>query len=173
MNGEAWVKEAYDAILEGDFERAIACFERAIALDPGCASHHYKLSVTCSRSGRLKRALQAANQAVRLAPTDEGYRQQLNHVKALISMSQAKEQLDALKQEDKAESLRAAIRLLQNAVELDPLSTSAYLMLAAVFEEAGRSREALAAVEEALHLDPSHPEAAAFAARLGGKKLLH
>ena len=47
MDGESIVRKAYEAILNGDFEAAIAWFEEAIATDPTNGGVYYKCSITC------------------------------------------------------------------------------------------------------------------------------
>lgn len=174
MNGEAWIKEAYDAILANDFERALACFEQAIAGEPNHAPHYYKLSVTCARSGRLDRAMLAAGRAVELAPEDGSYRQHMDHVRALQHMERARILMERKEAGNPGENRKEALSLLREAVRLDPLSARAYLVMSAILEEAGERTAALQAVREALRLDPHRQEALALAARLAGNKpMLH
>ncbi|WP_077997230.1 tetratricopeptide repeat protein [Paenibacillus larvae] len=67
MNGEQEIQKAYQALLDNDFEQAIDCFEQAVRRDPLNADFHYKLSISCARSGKLKKALAHARDALRLA----------------------------------------------------------------------------------------------------------
>jgi len=174
MNGEAWIKEAYEAILVGDYERALASFEQAIALEPDCASHYHKLAVTCARSGRLERAMQAASRAVELAPEEETYRQHLDHIKALQCLEEVKKRLERIGRSKQRNARREALELAREAVRLDPLSVEACLVLAALLEEAGEKAEALQVVRDALRLDPQRKEAALLEARLrANRPLLH
>ncbi|WP_058303855.1 tetratricopeptide repeat protein [Gorillibacterium timonense] len=174
MSGDAWIKEAYEAIWMGDFERAAACFELAIAEQPNCASYYYKLSVTCARSGYLERALTAVRRASELSPEEDSYRQHLNHVLALCYREQAKKRLEDLEAGKRDENRFEALQLLREAVRLDPLSAQAYMVMAAVLEESGNKPEALQAVQEALHLDPNLKEAVVLSARLtAGRPLFH
>ncbi|MDT2191680.1 hypothetical protein [Paenibacillus larvae] len=57
MNGEQEIQKAYQALLDNDFEQAIDCFEQAVRRDPLNADFHYKLSISCARSGKLKKLL--------------------------------------------------------------------------------------------------------------------
>jgi Flp pilus assembly protein TadD len=176
MDGERWVKKAYDAILAGDFGRAVACFDRAVGTDPENASFHYKLSVTCARSGRLDKALQAANKAVELEPDNEIYIQHVHHVKAKELLAMAAQYMEGPEWDpeygngDKRdENRRKAAELLQRAVILDPLSAETFLLLGAVMGEAGEEASALLSVKEALRLDPNQPDGERLLAELTRK----
>ncbi|WP_438432373.1 tetratricopeptide repeat protein [Gorillibacterium sp. sgz500922] len=174
MSGEAWIKEAYEAILAGDFERALACFEQAIALEPDNASHYHRLAVTCARSGRLDRALRAAERAIMLAPGEDTFRQHLDHVKALQCLEKIQKRLARKSKGRSAEARRETLKLAREAVRLDPLSVDAHLVLAALLEEAGEIPLALQAAGDALRLDPQRKEAILLEARLrGNRPLLH
>lgn len=158
MDGETFIKQAYDAILANDFEQAIACFAMAIAFEPDNASFHYRLSVTCARSDRLRQALNAAENACRLDPGNESYRSHLDQLKARELVIEAQSCFD-----DGPAGLKKAAQLLERAVALDPLLSEAYLLLGLARGECKQYNEAVRALQELVRLEPHHME---------GKKLL-
>ncbi|ALS22645.1 MULTISPECIES: tetratricopeptide repeat protein [Paenibacillus] len=151
MDGENAIKKAYESILQHDFERAIAWFERAIALDPHCAAYHYKLSITFARSNKLDKAIGHAAQAVRLEPEDEHYSFHLQHLQARKLILHAERLF-----EEQDERLWLAVALLQQAVELDPLAIEAFLLLGIAYYRLEEYSSAVKAVKELLKLDPQH-----------------
>ena len=57
---------------EQRLDEALACLERAIALDPANAEFHVNCGEACRRSGRLKRAVQCFETALRIDPAAAG-----------------------------------------------------------------------------------------------------
>lgn len=153
MNGEHEMKQAYAAILESDFEQAIDWFERAIACDPHNASYRYRLSVTCARSGRLAKAIMHAGEAIQLDPDQEEYRQHADALEAKKLVQEAERALENHRGDE------AVIESLRTAIALDPLLVEARVLLAFTSWQTGREDEALGALQDALKLDPQHPEA--------------
>jgi tetratricopeptide (TPR) repeat protein len=154
MDGESVVKQAYEAILSGDFELAIARFEEAISLEPDNAAHYHKCSITCTRSGKWQKALQYAEEAVRLEPEQEEYRFHLQTVRAKVLVQEAEAAL-----EQNPKDIENAIGMLQEATRLDPLNVEALLLLGACFASQGRFDEAAACAREAIRLNPDHSAA--------------
>lgn len=153
MDGEYEMKQAYAAILESDFEQAIDWFERAIACDPHNASYRYRLSVTCARSGRLAKAIMHAGEAVQLDPHQEVYRHHAETLEAKKLVQEAERTLEDHQSDE------AVIESLRAAIALDPLLVEARVLLAFASWQIGREDEALRALQDALKLDPQHPEA--------------
>lgn len=158
MNGESAIQEAYEAILGNHFERAISCFEQAIALEPHNASYYYKLSVTCARSGRLDKALVAASRAADLEPDNLAYRQQVGNIRSLELLVEAKKSLQGKGENGAAE----AVTKLRRAILLDPLSTEAYLLLGLAYGEQQDYSAAIRTLRELLKLEPHHKEGRAL-----------
>lgn len=154
MDGNPNIQKAYESILNHDFEQAIEWFEQAIADEPDNASYHYRLSITFARSNKLAKAVEHAEAACRLDSASEAYRLHQNTVNARMLLYKANELLNG------ADALSAikAIHALKQAVQLDPLSVEALLMLSVAYEEAGRLQDALAAAAEAVKLEPHHKE---------------
>ncbi|MBB3109311.1 tetratricopeptide (TPR) repeat protein [Paenibacillus phyllosphaerae] len=148
------MKKAYESILNGDYEQAIAWFEQAIELEPNQAAHHYKCSITCARSGKWQKALSHALQAVQLDEAKEEYRFQLQTVQAKLLVTEAEAKL-GLSEPD----TDAAIEKLKTAAKLDPLNVDALLLLGAVYASLDCYDEAADFAKEAMRLDPMHSAA--------------
>ncbi|TVY11642.1 tetratricopeptide repeat protein [Paenibacillus cremeus] len=151
MDGEEAIRKAYESILKHDFEQAIAWFERAIALKPDRAEYHYKLSITYARSNKLEKAIVHAREAVKLDPRDEHYTFHYNHLQAKALLFQAEKLF-----EETDERLWLAVAFLKQAVELDPLSLEAFLLLSIAYARLQEFSLAIQAVKELLKLDPQH-----------------
>ena len=154
VDGEFCLKEAYDAILQGDFELALKWFRQAIELEPGNASYYYKASVTGARSGKTALAKAWAAKAVELAPDEPVYRMHLKALEARELIGEARAKLEMA--EPRPEE---AIPLLVRAKELAPLSAEARLLLGLAVKDMGDLRAAIGHLKEALQLDPQHAEA--------------
>lgn len=153
MDGERATKKAYESILQNDFEQAISWFERAIEQDPDNASYHYKLSITCARSGKIAKAIKHAEFAVRLDGIQD-YRNHLRNLEAVRLVQQAEQCLNQVPARP-----RAALVLLREATEYDPLNLEAYLLLGIAYTAIEQYEKALQSLEEALRLDPHHETA--------------
>lgn len=153
MDGTGPIRKAYASILRNDFEQAIHWFEQAIALDPDNAAYHYKLSITCARSGRLAKAIHHASQAVAREPDNQTYLFHLGHLKAKELIARAEESLA------QGEDPHMAVALLKEAVKLDPLSSEAHLLLAGAWAELEEYAHAVQALKESLRLNPGQQTA--------------
>ncbi|WJH34180.1 tetratricopeptide repeat protein [Paenibacillus sp. CC-CFT747] len=151
MSGETFIKKAYDAILAHDFERAIAFFEKAIEANPLQADYHYKLSVTCVRSGHLIRALREAETALSLEPGSDTYKAHVRHVQAKVLLSDAQRRMES-------RAYGEALTKLKQATALDPLLGEAFLMMGVAHACLKEYVEAIYALRELLKLDPLHTE---------------
>lgn len=154
MDGESCIKKAYEAILDGDYEQAIGWFEEAIELEPDHASHHYKCSITCLRSGKTQKALYHAERAAALDPASDEFRFQLQTVQAKLLVRE----VEALLGKTPPETDRA-IEKLKYAAMLDPLNVEVLLLLGATYASLKRYEEAAEYAQEAMKLDPHHSAA--------------
>jgi tetratricopeptide (TPR) repeat protein len=155
VNGEVYVRQAYEAILHGDFELALQGFQQAIAAEPDNADYYYKGSVTCARSSKLPLALQYAQKAVELKPDDHTYRLHLNTLKARQLTVDVRTKLQAA-----SPNVEGCIDELKEAIRLDPLSSQAFLLLGFAYRMRKDYRRSLEALKEVLTLEPMHEEAA-------------
>jgi tetratricopeptide (TPR) repeat protein len=123
------------------YEAALEQFDRAIALG-GCDYdvHHNRVRVL-RKLKRPAEALQAADQALAMAPAGEPSR-------VLVLRDRSKVLVDLQRHEDALEGLLEATRLAPNDVES---RTDLGVLL---HNQLGRHEEALAAFEEAIALDP-------------------
>ncbi|MHA7963479.1 tetratricopeptide repeat protein [Paenibacillus sp. CAU 1782] len=154
MDGESCVRKAYEYILNGDFEEAIAWFEQAIAAEPANPAFYHKCAVSCARSGKWSKAKVYADFAEKLEPDNEEYRYHSGVIQARLLLIEANGLL-ALSPPIMGE----AASLLRQAVSLDPLYFDAIFTLALVYQSAGDLEEAYISAREALRLDPQHAAA--------------
>lgn len=162
MDNDPYIRKAYAAIIQQDYEQAAAWFSLAVAREPDNASHHYRFSITLARSDKWRRALEHAEKAVQLDPDVPAYRMHLNRLLARRLLYEAEELLAA---KEGAKTALAIDRLTQ-ATGLDPLSVEAWLMLAEAHRISGRLATARQAVRNALKLNPAHREAGAMYEKL-------
>ena len=153
MDGKEDLQKAYESIIQQDFEQAIEWFEKAVASEPQNAFYRYSLSITYARSNKLNRAIEHALEACRLAPFSTNYRLHLHTLKSRKLLLQAEKWLYKNHQR-----LSGAEGLLKQAIQLDPLSLEAHLMLALAYGIQERYNEAVQVLGEALKLDPHHKE---------------
>jgi tetratricopeptide (TPR) repeat protein len=151
MDGEHQIQKAYESILSHDFEKAIEWFEKAIAAEPDNAAYHYKLSITYARSNKLQKAMEHAKKAVELEVDHEDYQYHLEYLHARELIDQAEKCFA-----NPELRMGEAVVLLQQAIQLDPLATEAYLFLSAAYAALKDYRMAVAAVEDAIRLDPQN-----------------
>lgn len=151
--GKEFIKEAYRAIFQKDYKKAIELFKKAISRDSNNASYYYKLSITYARNNNLSEALQMIQQAIRLCPEDRVYQQ---HRQFLKGRKLAK---DAFAKIENGENLTVILPLLEQSIELDPINTQSRLLYAWLLKKEGKVAEAAHALKELLALDPCHREA--------------
>ncbi|WP_164931448.1 tetratricopeptide repeat protein [Longirhabdus pacifica] len=151
MDGNDYIKKAYESLLYHDFGKAIDYFKKAIALDPFNASFHHKLSITYDRSNKLDKAMQHAECACLLQEENGEYELHYNHLKAKYNVEEAEKDLELSNRRT-----THALKLLTEAIKLDPLLIEAYLLMG--FAHALNKNYELAskALINALNLNPDH-----------------
>lgn len=148
---------AYEAVLEGryhflrfdpaDQAKALACFERAVEIDPGYAAAHIGIALNhwgqmvvgmANPRQAMQRSVEAAREALRLDPTNsDGHH--------ILASYYALNDFDWVKAEHHFE----------RALELNPNSTDAYHCKAIyLLLPLGRFEEALQCQDQALGIDP-------------------
>jgi Flp pilus assembly protein TadD len=151
VSGEKELRKAYESILGQHFEEAVDWFHKAIKQDPDNADYHYKLSITYARSGKIDEAITHANVAKRLAPSKQEYDIQLRTLQSKRLCLEAERLM-----EQSADQDWLAVSQLREALKLDPLEESGYVLLAAAYARLKEYKEAITTLRELLELDPEH-----------------
>ena len=126
------------AYLRGDHERALAEFDRAIALNPDSAGAHNNRGLALVKLNRHKEALKAFNRTVELNPTHAvGW---CNKAAVLIDLQRYDEALPAAEQ----------------AIQLDPSLADAHTNKASALFWLRRPKESLAAAKRAIDVNAEH-----------------
>lgn len=180
--------EAYDQYLIGrqfatqgneeNWRRAMAAYQRAIALDPGFAAAYAELASTqgvladaLGDTAGMQLSLRTADKAIQLAPTlPDGYvkravdRMSFNHdwsgAEADVNKALALDAGDSTVQVARARlmiglgRLPDAIAAASKGVQLDPLSPRAWTDLGRYLNAAHRFPEARDAIDRALEMSP-------------------
>lgn len=145
-SGKKFLNEAYQAIYQNDFQKAINSFKKAISCEPNNASYYYKLSITHSRNGEIIEALQAAQKACELSNNQTYfYHLQILQAKDLV--------LFAANKIDKGIISEEVENILIQAKNLDPLNIEAYLLLGIYYGERKIYLDAIREIDLALKLD--------------------
>lgn len=159
MDGDTCLRQAYEAIFQGDFESAMLWFQQAIEIEPENPAYYYKASITCARSGKHSLAMTYAQRAVELEPEDKTF--QL-HLRMITSKQRIMDARNALT--SKSPDIEQSMKWLREAAQLDPLSSQARLLLGIAYRMKRDYRRSLECLRDALQLDPQHDET---------KRLLH
>ncbi|MEI0738503.1 tetratricopeptide repeat protein [Paenibacillus sp. JTLBN-2024] len=153
MKSEQFVRNAYQCILQNDFEGALQWFEAAAAENPASAEIRYRCSVTYARSGKIDKALEHAQKACELEPDKAEYALNLQHLQSMRIVQDAKKVLDSGDMAQASE-LYQTVSVLKEAVRLDPLYAEAYIWLAVAYSQLNEHALAIASLKEAMALQP-------------------
>ena len=123
---------------QGDLARAVAAMDKAIAADPAKEANYLDVGRILLEAHRPKGALEAANQALSVAPD-----------------SAAAYGLKGLAETQLSQPIDAVQSFLQ-AVKLDPTSPKALLGLALAQQREGKAKEAQATFEKGIRQFPRH-----------------
>lgn len=153
FTGRDYLDEAYYAIFQNDFERAIKAFKKALELEPTNATYYYKLSITYSRNKDLKNALDAAKKAYELQPNNQTFRYHLQiiHSKNLLHNAIVNMKKGPLSKEDE--------KMLNQSKKLDPLNLEAYLLLGIYYGEKDLFNKAINEFNSVLKIEPQNSRA--------------
>jgi len=161
----------------GQFDRGLACCQRAVALAPSLASAQINLAACLQASGRLDEALAAAQHAVTLPPQDGSAHRVLGNL--LITLGRLDEAATALQRSvqlnpqdaaawtnlgilsERRGQMDAAMQCHARAVQLSPQSADMLNNLGHVLGLCGRNAEAVQYFQRALHSNPNFVEAQA------------
>jgi TolB-like protein/class 3 adenylate cyclase/Flp pilus assembly protein TadD len=121
-----------------EHEKAIASFERAVALAPNYFASLFWLGMALSFAGRPQEAIPHLERAIRLDPLDPSF--------GLFGLGDAYTQMERYEE---------AITVLKQALHYKPDYYSARLRLAICYATVGREEEANAEAAEVLRLNPN------------------
>jgi tetratricopeptide (TPR) repeat protein len=122
-------------------EEAVACFQKAIALDPRDAYAHNNLGHALQGKGKVEEAIACFRKAIRLDP---------KYALAHTNLG------NALKDKGR---LDAAIACHHTAIDIDPKSAAARYNLGNALARKGKVDEAVACYQKAIALDPRYAPA--------------
>jgi serine/threonine protein kinase/cytochrome c-type biogenesis protein CcmH/NrfG len=136
------VSGAPESEVREDFEKSLSDAQRAIAIAPDLADGHMALAAAVGLGALdLTRATEEYARALALAPGNANVLRTYGYNAVLMGHSEA------------------GIAAIRRAVMLDPLSLGAHLNLGTALRYGHQYREAVAAFQDALALDPESPSA--------------
>jgi tetratricopeptide (TPR) repeat protein len=124
-----------------DLDGAIACFQKALELDPKFAEAHNHLAGALWRKGRQGEAIEQFQKAIEFNPK---YAQAHYNLGSALSDKGRKDE---------------AIEQWQKAIELDPTFAPPHYNLGLALQREGRWMEAIDHYQKAIAFNPKHPEA--------------
>lgn len=125
----------------GDFEAAVASFEKALILDPGFADAHFNLGNVLRRLGRIRDAAESFGKAIECRP---------DYADACLNLGITLEQLG---------NPREAAANYIRAIRIAPDFPEAHNNLGAVLSDMGQLEDAIACYRRALQSRPEFAEA--------------
>jgi tetratricopeptide (TPR) repeat protein len=126
---------------KGRVDEAIACYQKALALDPDLATAHYNLGNTRSRKGQLEEAIVCYRTAIALDPKFA-----MAHTNLGVALS-------------RRGRVDEAIACYRTAIASDPKLSTAHYGLGLALAGRGQVDEAIACYREAIRLQPDYAEA--------------
>jgi serine/threonine-protein kinase len=151
-------------------DEAIACFRKAIELDPKYAMAHRQLGLALQDQGQLDEAIASYRKAMKLDPESawDHYRLgdmlkangQLDEAIALYRNVVKVDPTNAHARGDLGQALQAkgqlgeAVACYRKAIELDPKDARNYYNLAEALKANGQLNEAIASYRKAVEVDP-------------------
>lgn len=123
---------------EGDMERALAHYKKAVKYDPDSFKGHNNIAVTLARLGRFPEAIEHFQIVLKIDPDyPDGY---FNLAKALESSG----------------NNAAAIQCYQRALQLRPGYIDAHINFASLLSSMGETEKSISHFEEAIRLSPEN-----------------
>ena len=136
----------------GAFDTALERFEQVTILVPDFADAHYHLGLVYYQKAEFQKAIDAFTQTLKLLPRDTD---------ALVKLGLASHKagdMDATDAPAKRAFYERAVKAYQTALEIQPHNVEALNNLGLAYQELGRFRDAIAAYEEGLTLNPDLPQ---------------
>ncbi|MCU0541345.1 MAG: tetratricopeptide repeat protein [Oscillatoriaceae cyanobacterium Prado104] len=151
---------------QNQLQGAIECYERAIAIDPGCAAARSNLGVVKQRQGLLSEAIAHYRQALEIEPNSAEIASNLGsalaesgdaagaiaaYERALAANPQCAEALVNMGVSREAlGQFAGAVSCYQQAIQINPECAIAYLNLGIALEEHADKQDAIAPYEQAI-----------------------
>lgn len=148
-----YVHEAYTAIFQQDYKRAIDSFQKAIMYNPRNPSLYYKLSITYARNNEIDQAINVIKEAIQLANETPSYQY---HLQSLLIRKLAFEAKEAL---DEGKDVSLFIESLEQFITVDPLQLELKWILGLIYFSIGEHTKAEVQMNEILDIDPEHQHA--------------
>ena len=168
---------------DGDIDKALGEFQKALALDPNNAEALLNIGAIRQSEGRTDLAQHFVEQALQVDPNSIGALAQLAEIRRDQDKLEEAIRLfgEALAIDDsqpflymgigdvlqRAGRLEQAEQAFKSVLELEPDSYKARYNLGVTYTNMGRPEDAVAQYEEALELAPDHPENSATLNNLG------
>jgi tetratricopeptide (TPR) repeat protein len=138
---------------KGDFlNKAIENFRLALKADPGASFISEELSDLYVQSGRLREAVQDAEDTLRANPSDTNARRILGRIYTRMIGDSQQGKVDET-------MLKKAIEQYSKIVEAEPKDIDTWLMLGRLYKIGQNSVEAEKAYQKVLDIDPDHEDA--------------
>lgn len=136
----------------GELDAALETFEHVTAIAPDFADAHYHLGLAYYQKAEYQKAIDAFTQTLKLLPRDTD---------ALIKLGLASHKAgdaDATTSLAKRTFHEQAVKAYQTALEIQPHNVEALNNLGLAYQELGRFRDAIAAYQDGLTLNPDLPQ---------------
>jgi len=128
-------------ISEGDHERAIHYFKKAIEKNPRYAEAYFYIGYCYGKLGRFREAIEAHKQAIRIKPDDADAHHGLG-----VSY-------------DRLGRLTEAIEAFKQAIRIKPDSADAHFNLGVAYGRLGRWTETIKSYKQAIRIKPDYAKA--------------
>jgi tetratricopeptide (TPR) repeat protein len=138
---EEWRERGIKALEGGYYNIALACFTKAIALNPNDADSYHTMGVIYNKQGETKKAISYLEKAIVLDPTSAKSHYYLGTVYT------------------EKRKFGKAIRAFKNATALNPQDSDVHYSLGEALFEKKKTKEAISEYEKVLSLNPSHADA--------------
>lgn len=128
---------------EGELEAAADAFERVIAADPAAAYPRIEYAEVLLRLDRVAAALERAEQALQLAPSDADVLRVYGQIQLAVARTDR-------------QALERAMRALESLREIAPEDVAGMVTLGQIYQSVGRHRDAVDVFQELVNHHTDH-----------------